>query len=193
MIGKNMSNVEAAADFKRPGAGGYIARIERVVNDEKKERLDLFFDIAEGEFAGYIKETNDKFGFWSAKATKSYKDTALSFFKAFIEAVIESNPDTDGLVIGDFEDIDETKLRGLIVGAAVGEREYDGNDGTRKRALDWYGANFMSADKIRSGDFEVPALRDTTQKNDGVKVTDPGEIKVTDATFGPVDDKDIPF
>ena len=191
MIGKNMSNVEPASEFKRPGAGGYVVRIERVNNDKDKERLDIFLEIAEGEFAGYIKETNERFGFWSAKATKSYKSTALSFFRAFIEAVVKSNADTDGLVIGDYEDVDETKLRGLIVGAAVGEREYDGNDGTRKRALDWYNATFISADDIRSGNFKIPELRVMDSKSE-VKVTD-ASIKVTDATFGPVDDKDIPF
>lgn len=181
-----MSNVEAAQEFKKPEPGGYVVRIERVVNDKEKEKLDLFLEIAEGEFAGFIKDTNDRFGFWSAKATKSYKATALGFFRAFIEAVVASNPNTDGLVIGDFEDIDETKLPGLIVGAAVGEREYDGNDGTPKKVLDWYGANFMDVAKIRSGDYEIPALRVSKDK------VDPAGIKVTDG-FEALKNDDVPF
>ncbi len=89
MIGKNMSNVEPASEFRKPEAGGYIVKIERVHNDESKERLDLMFEIAEGEFAGFIKETNERFGFWSAKGMKSYKANALPFFRAFIEAVVK--------------------------------------------------------------------------------------------------------
>lgn len=185
MIGKNMSNVEAATDFRRPTAGGYIVRIERVVNDKEKERLDLFFEIAEGEFEGFIRETNERFGFWSAKATKSYKDNALPFFKSFIEAVVQSNGDTDGLIVGNYEDIDETKLQGLLVGAAIGEREYNGNDGKTKKALDWYGANFVAVEKIRLGDFVVPELKVSDQGGQAVKVTDPA--------FGPVSDDDVPF
>lgn len=185
MIGKNMSNIEAAADFKRPGPDGYVVKIERVHNDEAKERLDIMFDIAEGEFAGYIKETNDKFGFWSAKATKSYKETALPFFRAFIEAVVASNPDASGLVIGNYDDVDETKLVGLVVGAAVGEREYDGNDGKRKRVLDWYNANYVPVSDIRSGNFTIPETRIA----DG-NASQP--VKVTDG-FDAIKDQDVPF
>ena len=190
MIGKNMSNVEPASDFKRPGAGGYIVKIERVNNDESKERLDLYFEIAEGEFAGFIKETNEKFGFWSAKGMKSYKANALPFFKAFIEAVVKSNPDVNGLVIGNYEDIDETKLVGLSVGAAVGEREYDGNDGQRKKVLDWYNANFVTVDDIRSGNYTVPELRVSDAKTSS-KV-DAGAVKVTDG-FDALKEQDVPF
>lgn len=192
MIGRNMSNIEAAGDFRRPGPGGYIVRIEQVYNDTAKERLELKLEIAEGEFAGFIKETSDRFGFWSARATKSYKTNALPFFRAFIEAVQESNGNPAGLVIGDYEDIDENKLPGLIVGVAVGERLYTGNDGAEKKALDWFNANFVPVEKIRSGDFEVPALRDT-RESAGVKATDPAAVKVTDGGFEELKDQDVPF
>lgn len=190
-----MKDINSAQDFKRPSAGGYVLKIERVENNTSKERLELYFDIAEGEFKGYIKETHDKFGFWSATAFKSYKAKALPFFRKFVEAVVESNANTDGLVVGDFEDVDETKLKGLLVGAAVGEREYDSIDGQRKKVLDWYNAKFCPADDIRNGNFTVPPLRDSTTKPGGVTDANTEGIKVTDASmeFGPVDDKDIPF
>ena len=122
--------------------------------------------------------------------TKSYKDKALPFFRAFIEAVQASNEDTDGLVIGDYEDVDETKLVDKLVGVVVGEREYDGNDGTRKKALDWYNASFMTLDDIRGGNYEVPELRITGRK---ATVLDAVDVVDMSASFAPLSDEDVPF
>lgn len=159
MIGKNMHDVNAAGNYPRPKAGGYVIRIKNVVNNKTNERLDIDYDFYEGEFKGYYEDLHARAGFWAGRFTKSYKDTALPFFRAFIEAVTKSNPDTDGLVVGDYEDVDETKLPGKLVGMVAGEREYTGNDGQRKRNLDNYNATFVTVDDIHSGNFTVPELR----------------------------------
>lgn len=191
MIGRNMSNVNAAGNYPRPVPGGYIMEINAANNNPQKEQLEICLEFTDGDLKGYCANIKDRFNFWPARCTKSYKDKALPFFKAFIEAVQASNADTTGLVIGDFEDIDETKLVGKCVGVVVGEREYDGNDGTRKKAIDWYNANFVSAEDIFKGNYEVPKLRIA-----GTKATVTEAVDVVDMSsnfIGPVSDDDVPF
>ena len=190
MIGRNMSNVNAAGNYPRPVPGGYVMVIDSVKNIPQKEQLEICLEFPDGNLKGYCTNIKDRFGFWPARCTKSYKDKALPFFKAFIEAVQASNADTTGLVVGDFEDIDETKLVGKSVGVVVGEREYDGNDGTRKRASDWYNATFVSIDDIFKDNYEVPELRITGTK---ATVTEAVDVVDMSASFGPVSDDDMPF
>ena len=190
MIGRDMSNVSAAGNYPRPTPGGYVMVIDSVKNITQKEQLEVCLEFAEGDFAHYCQSIKDRFNFWPARCTKSYKDKALPFFKAFIEVIQESNADTDGLVIGDFEDVDETKLVGKKVGIVVGEREYDGNDGTRKKGLDWYNAQFVDIETIRSGNYEVPELRIT---GNAPTTTESAGVVDMSASFGPVSDDDMPF
>ena len=164
--------------------------IDSVKNIAQKEQLEVCLEFAEGNFANYCQGIKDRFNFWPARCTKSYKDKALPFFKAFIEVIQESNADTDGLVIGDFEDVDETKLVGKKVGIVVGEREYDGNDGTRKKGLDWYNAQFVTVKAIRSGSFEIPELRII---GNAPATTESAGVVDMSASFGPVSDDEMPF
>lgn len=188
MINKNMSNVDAAGSFTRPVPGGYVMKIVKVNNNEPKEMLELSLDFTEGDLKDYYAQLNDKFKFWGARTSKSYKEKALPFFRAFIEAVQKSNEDTDGLVIGDYEAVDETKLVDKLVGVVVGEREYTGNDGLQKTGLDWYNAQFMAAEEIAEGNYTIPEIRKQTNAQPGT-----AEVVVATADFGPVNDDDIPF
>ena len=185
-----MSNVNAAGNYPRPKPGGHVMRIESANNIVAKEQLEICLEFVEGDIKDYCKDIKDRFNFWPARCNKSYKDKALPFFKAFIEAVQRSNADTTGLVIGDFEDVDETKLVGKLVGVVVGEREYDGNDGTRKKGLDWYNADFVTVDDIRGGNYQVPELRVTGST---AMVTASADVVDMSANFGPVNEADIPF
>ena len=186
MIGVNMSNVESAGTYQRPKPGGYVIRITSVTNNKQKERLDIEFDIAEGEFAGYYKDMQERAGWHTGKFSKSYKAKALPFFKGFIKAVVDSNKDVSGLIVGDFEDVDETRLDGKLVGMAVGEKEYIGNDGQKKTRLDTYNAVFLAADDIRSGNYTVPEFQPLQEA--------PQSTGVVDTTaFGPVSDEDVQF
>lgn len=188
MINKNMSNVDAAGSFARPVPGGYVMKIVKVNNIEQKEMLELSLDFTDGELKDYYAQLNDKFKFWGARTSKSYKEKALPFFRAFIEAVQKSNEDTDGLVIGDYEAVDETRLVDKLVGVVVGEREYTGNDGLQKTGLDWYNAKYIPVDDIRTGNYTVPEIRKQTDNQQGT-----AEVVVATADFGPVNDDDIPF
>ena len=185
MIGRNLSNVAAAGDYAKPVPGGYVMRIEAVNNIRQKEQLEICLDFTERELAGYNRQFKEKFGWWPAKCIKSYTDRALPFMRAFVETIIECNEDTTGLVIGDFEDVDETKMVGKLIGVVVGEREYDGNDGVRKTALDWYNARFVTIEDIRSGNYTIPEKRVADQA---------AQVKVVDmSAMGPLKTDDVPF
>ena len=189
MIGVNMSNVESAGSYPRPKPGGYVIRIEKVENNKQKERLDIEFDIVEGEFAGYYKDMQERNGWHTGKFSKSYRTNALPFLKGFIEAVIKSNtPESvEGLVIDDFVDIDESKLVSLIVGMVVGEKEYIGVDGKKKTRLDTYNASFIPAEKIRAGDYTVPEFQPLAEAPESSGVVD------MSVGFTPTVDDDVPF
>ena len=192
MLGTNMRNVSAATGGSRPGPGGYVMQIVRVTNQPKNERIELEIDIAEGPYAGYYKDLSDRKQFWGAKFVKSYKENALPFFKSFIEIIQECNENTDGLVIGDFEDIDETKLVGKLFGMVYGMKEYIGNDGKTKEKPDWYNADYVSLDIIRNGEYEIPDL--VPLGADGQQNPQPaGGVVDTTAGFEAMDPNDVPF
>lgn len=191
MLGINLSNVEANGSYQRPGGGAYVCQIVNISNNVAKKRIEIEFDIYEGDYAGYYKATKEQFGFWGGNYSAYYTDRAQGRFKAFIEAVIASNANTDGLVIGDYEDIDETKLVGKLIGLAMGEKEYLGNDGLTKRKLDTYGANFYTVEDIRNGNYKIPEFKPLESKPCAVDMS-AGVVDLS-ANFGPVKEDDIPF
>ena len=191
MLGINMSNVDTSGTFPRPGSGGYVIEITSAENNKKKERVEIEFDIVEGRFAGYYKEMQERLGWHTAKFSKSYKEKALPFFRSFIEVILGSNGNTEGLVIGDFEDIDETKLIGKRLGMVVGEEEYLGNDGQKKIRLDNYNATFVTINTIHSGNYSIPQLKPLQNSTAVAPVT--GVVDTTTNFFGPLNDDDTPF
>lgn len=105
--------------------GGYIVRITYVEDVKDKEYLRVEWDYAEGELAGAHKECYDNYGFWPAPMFRSYKQKAAGMFKAFIEAVGQSNQ-------GFAWDWDEKKLVGKWIGIVTREEEYTSNSGELK-------------------------------------------------------------
>ncbi len=144
------NNVEEAKEFEKVTPGGYVCGITAVENVENKEYLRIEYDIAEGEKKNYYRELYKSKGFWGASFIKSYKETALPFFKAFKTAVENSNK---GYTFNN----DEKTLVRKLVGLVLAEEEYKANDGKIKTRL--YVDQVHSIDKIRSGDFTVPELK----------------------------------
>ena len=167
-------SVEAAKDYVRPTAGGYVMRIAYVENVEASKYLLLKLDFVEGELKDYglnIEErTNDDWGYM--KAFRSYKETAKGFFKAFLVAVEQSNRNFS---IAKFRG-NESMLEGMLVGAVLFEEEYRGNDGSIKiRAkVD----KIIPVDDIRKGKFKVKPLK---------------KLEMSDTTGVPFIGEDIPF
>ena len=73
MLGIDMSNVTSATGGNRPGAGGYVIRIQRATVRPKKQDIEIEYDICEGEFAGYYQSLCDRKGSsrssWTATRT----------------------------------------------------------------------------------------------------------------------------
>ena len=154
---------EATGGFKRPEAGGYVCIITDVEDFPEKEYLSIEYDIAEGEFRNYYKELDEKRGFWGARFIKSYKDSALPFFKSFCTAVTESN---NKFIFDGDEYCDEKTLFNKRIGLVLGEEEYQKQDGSLSTRL--YVAQTLSVDRIRKGDYKVPELKRLKEsENDG--------------------------
>lgn len=146
----DLTNVQESEEFESVKPGGYICTITAVSDKPEKEYLLIEYDIAHGNLKGYYKRLYDSKGFWGGKTVKSYKESALPFFKAFITAVEESNN-------GYHWNNDENTLVGKKVGIVIAEEEYKSNSGEIKKRL--YAASIRSIQKIQSGDFKVPDLK----------------------------------
>ena len=85
--------VTEAGELKTLPAGAFACKITDVIDVGEKEYLDVYFDIVEGEFKGYFTTLENNTGKFYGRIVRSYKATALPFFKAFITAVEKSNPD----------------------------------------------------------------------------------------------------
>lgn len=144
----DFTNVQATqgGEFARPTAGGYVIGIVSVEDVPEKEYLKISYDIAEGEFKNYYYDMKQRTGYDLPVMYKSYKDKALGFFKAFLDAVAASNP-------GYTWNNDERTLTRKLVGCVLREEEYRNRDGEIKVSLK--PEVFYPAADIRAGKFET--------------------------------------
>lgn len=144
----DLTNVQATqgGEFARPTAGGYVIGIVSVEDVPEKEYLKISYDIAEGEFKNYYYDMKQRTGYDLPVMYKSYKDKALGFFKAFLDAVAASNP-------GYTWNNDERTLTRKLVGCVLREEEYRNRDGEIKVSLK--PEVFYPAADIRAGKFEA--------------------------------------
>ena len=156
-------------------AGGYVGKITNVTDVSDKEYLKIEWDISEGEFKGNGASCMERNGFMPRAFSfiRSYKDSAIGFFKGFINSVEQSNP-------GFVWDFKESALVGKSIGVVLGEEEYRKNDGTVGTRL--VVKRTISADDVRKGNFRVP---DKTPLKEEYKPV----------SFTPADDpdSDLPF
>lgn len=146
----DLSNVEEAKEFPKLEPGGYVCRIHSVQDFENKEYLKIEYDISEGLFVGHFKALSEAKDFWAGNFIRSYKESALPFFKAFINRIEESNPNYKF-------DNNEQSLVGKYIGLVLGEEEYEGSNGEIKTRL--YVAAIKNIDQIRKGSFAIPAFK----------------------------------
>ena len=170
-------SINEAGEFKRLPAGVYGVRITNVVDKPENEYFEVYCDIVKGEFAGYFKAQVDAGLKDNSRHIRSYKTSALPFFKAFITAVEKTNP-------GYKWDWDEKKLIGKNVIAVFGEEEYLDKDGNTKTAVKL--VEFRSLQAYQEGNVKVPEPKRLPQAAvpEIVKAnTDPMEL----------DDDQLPF
>lgn len=180
---RNVNWDDVQDEIRRPVPGGYAAKIIRVEDDEKKECLRIEWDFADGEFKGVNQETYDTLGFWPITLFRSYKQTALRFFKGFKTCVEASNRN---YVFNN----DPQSLVGKYMGVVLGEEEYMSNKGELKTRL--YVASVRSGKAIRDGDFTVPELKKLAPKSTGSYAATAGNQPSDFATLED-DDAELPF
>ena len=187
--------VKAATERVILPKGGYVVKIKAAQvktyqgQNGDFEKLEIAFDIAEGEYKGFFQNdfdnqnTEDKR--WKGVLRQyiptddgSEKDARTkSYFKAMIEAIEDSN-------VGYHWDWDEKKLKGKIVGCIfrLEEWEWDGKNGWRTAAL-----KFIEAQKIRDGKFKVPNDKPLNTNNQ------PTFTQLNPLDVNVDDDEDLPF
>ena len=175
--------------------GGYVCVINKaeVVEYDGKdggkiEKLEISFDIAEGEqkdfYADDYRAQTAEDKKWRGKKQLyvplddgSEKDEwTKKTLKRFTNAVEDSNN-------GYHWDWDEKKLTGKIVGIIFRNEEWEWNE---KSGWSVRPFGFTSADKIRNGEFKVP--EDKPLKNKSAAAVK----KSPDVSFE-IDDSDLPF
>lgn len=156
------SNVEAASEgYAAPPAGGYILAICAVEDVPAKQYLKIYCDIAgvaekaNEQFIGYYGQRKERSGgkIPLFNFIRSYKQSALGFFKAFLVALEKSG--NAGFVADCFNG-NEQQFNGMVIGAVLGQEEYVYNDKLRVRLKV---ANFCSVERIQKGDFKIPELK----------------------------------
>lgn len=93
------------------------------------EYLKVQYDIAEGKFKGYYRRQMEQSGIWYGDCIKSYKQTALPYFKEFIAAIEDSNKGFK------FDGEHEKTLERKWIGIVLGEEEYPNKTGEIKTRL----------------------------------------------------------
>ncbi len=141
-------------------AGGYVIEILKVEDNEKNEYLTITYDIAEGEYKGhYASDTGGNE--WRHQFRRYYTEASMAYFSQFLQAIAASNADFD---LGEWQKTcNPYELEGMQLGSLWQDVRYTNNQGEDKERLGFYAA--VPADRIRSGQFEVPPVSDQRTKD----------------------------
>lgn len=185
-------NYERAAaydgSFERLPAGGYVCKIMKAwceTTNNGSEQLVLALEIAEGNYAGFIKKQYDgkKSSNPSAAWPCIFKQFALGtdgqtnpFFKGMIKSIEESNT-------GYVWNWQEATLANKMIGMIFREEEFEAQDGSIKTTV--RPAFPRSVQRIRNG-VEVPEIRRLNKPTSYAN-------SMQNAGFTPVDDEGLPF
>ena len=150
----DLSGVQEAGTYEKLPPGGYICGILNAIDYPNKEYLEIEFDIVDGHFKNHFKEQSKSLGFWGGRFIRSYKKSALPFFKSFTTALYNSNNGFDF-------DYDEQSLRGKYIGLVIGEEEYINRKGELKTSV--YVKETRSIEAIQKGEFKIPELKKLQQ------------------------------
>lgn len=194
----NWNEVREFSDSQKLPLDAYVCKIRRaaVQNNGYGDQLCLLLDIHEGEFAGFYdndfknntnqdKKWKGVLRVWLPKDDGSEKDEwTKSAFKGMVTAFEKSNH-------GYQWNWDEASLVGKLIGVLFRNEEWEYNNKTG-----WTVRPFktISVDRVREGDFTLPA--DKPLKN---KSTSGGSDIDDLAKFGNVkfeemdDDGELPF
>ena len=151
----NWNSIQSSSDggFTPLPAGPYVARIVGMTDNESREYVEVVFDIAEGEHAGYYSDDWGKSHPYAHHFFMSYKDSALGMLKGRLEAIAKSNPGFDPFAAWDAGRLDIFANR--LVGVNLQEEEYERNDGetgTRLNVCQVVDAQLVRDGKVKPRD-----------------------------------------
>jgi hypothetical protein len=179
---RNWDEVEeyGEGNFQRIEPGAYVVQITQGTDLALKQYNEFLYDISEGDYAGYY---NDEFYHdkdYAHRIIRSYKETALGFYKGFFRAVEKSNPGWQ--FNGDEHDAHQ--YEGKYVGIVLQEEEYESNQGEVKTRLNV--ARVLPADDVRDGNAPVLSLKKLPSSS-----VPPADV--AKAPTVTVYDEDVPF
>lgn len=179
MINYNEKEYENAiaftGEYPRLPAGGYICKILGAKVEKSKKGNDMLvlaLDICEGDYKDFFtKQYEERVKTATPEKPAKHPNNAIlravlqgenwiNRFKGIITAIENSNKNFDWKSCKG----DETKLKGLIVGAIFREEEYEKFDGSIGTSVKIY--QLRNADKIRNGEYTTPEIKKLPQKGE---------------------------
>ena len=145
----NWNDIDASNEggFTPLPAGPYVARIIDAEDNDQREYVEVVFDIAEGEHAGYYSDDWGKKRPYAHHFFMSYKEKALGMLKGRLEAIATSNPGFDPFAAWDAGRLD--MFRNRLVGINLQEEEYEGSDGEVRTRMNV--CQVVDAQRVRDG------------------------------------------
>ena len=157
-------------------AGGYICEIlkaEECKSKTGKDMLKVAFDITQGPFTGYFK---DSFNYWKVNAedpaTVKWPFSGTKWillldnegatnrdFKSFCTALIDS-----GTEVWNGDVFDAANLKGALVGIIFRREQHEYAGATNWRTVPW---GFRSVKAIEEGTFNIPDDKPLAPKQTG--------------------------
>jgi len=169
---------ESGKGGKKLPAGGYVIKITDVWDDAKNERMELTFDIHEGDFAGHYSDEFAKNNPWTHTIKQSYSEKAVGLFKHLISCIEKSNAGYEW-------NWEERSLVGKIVGASFQYEEYVNKKGEKKERFQF--PDYFTADEVRNGKWTIKEFKPLDAEQDA-KVVEPEQVQATI-----IDGDDFPF
>lgn len=155
--------IEPAGGGDRLPAGGYVCTILDAVDNPSREFLEIYYDIAEGEYAGHYSDDWSKANPWSHKLVWSYKDKAQPFFKQRLDALETSNKHINGFTVAEWtKTCNEKQFVGLQFGGVFQYEKYTNRNGDDKERLQC--EKVIPAQDVRNGEFTLPEVKDSREK-----------------------------
>lgn len=170
---KNWDSVKPLSEREELPVDGYIVRIvdakvkTYTSNGKSFDKLEIAFDIANGEYTGYFandfrsqtfenKKWKGVLRQYTPKDDGSEKDELTkSIFKSMTDAIEESNA-------GYHWDWNEAGLKGKIVGCIFRNEEWEFNGRSGWKAQPF---KFVPAETISSGKFKIPKEKPLKNKS----------------------------
>ena len=164
-------------EFKSLPAGPYVVRVVDAVDKTDKKYVEIVFDIAEGEHAGYYSDDWGKNHPFAHHFFMSYKESALGMLKGRLEAFASSNPGFDPFAAWDAGRLD--MFHGRIIGINLQEEEYETSDNDIRTRLNV--CQVVDVQRVRDGKVKTREPKKLSGKT--APTTKPTEVYTGEIPF----------